>query len=216
VFRQVAELIARGEVVAWFQGRMEWGPRALGNRSILADPRRAEIKQMINREIKHREFFRPFAASILTERAPDWFDIGHEAFSDRFMLYARKVRPDKLGRIPAVTHVDDTCRIQRVDAETNLQFHQLLREFERLTGVPMVLNTSLNDREPLICSPEDAFKTCRKAGIRYLVLGDRIIDLAENTEGSPQPVLAGVADEDGTGFLCATAAESASLAFRSR
>ena len=215
VLRQVAELIARGEVIAWFQGRMEWGPRALGNRSILADPRRAEIKQKINGEIKHREYFRPFAASVLTERACDWFDIGREAFSDRFMLYARKVRPDKLGRIPAVTHIDDTCRIQRVEAETNPQFHQLIREFEALTGVPMVLNTSFNDREPLICSPEDAFRTCRKAGIRYLVLGDRIVDLAENAEGLLEPVLAGV-DQYGAGFLCATGAESASLAFRSR
>lgn len=215
VLRRVAELIARGEVIAWFQGRMEWGPRALGNRSILADPRRAEIKQKINGQIKHREYFRPFAASVLTERARDWFDIGREAFSDRFMLYARKVRPDKLGRIPAVTHIDDTCRIQRVEAETNPRFHQLIREFEALTGVPMVLNTSFNDREPLICSPEDAFRTCRKAGIRYLVLGDRIVDLVENAEGLLEPVLAGV-DQDGAGFLCATGAESASLAFRSR
>lgn len=213
--RQAARLIARGEVVAWFQGRMEWGPRALGNRSILADPRRPETKQKINDAIKHREYFRPFAASVLTERASDWFDIRREAFSDRFMLYARKVRSDKLGRIPAVTHIDNTCRIQRVDAETNPRYHQLIREFEALTGVPMVLNTSLNDREPLICSPEDAFKTCRKAGIRYLVLGDRIVDFAEGTKMQSEPVLVGV-DRNGSDVLCATGAESASLAFRSR
>lgn len=216
VTRRAAELLAGGEVIAWFQGKMEWGPRALGNRSILADPRRAEVKQEINDEIKHREFFRPFAASVLTERAHDWFEFARDAFSDRFMLYSRKVRRDKLGRIPAVTHIDDTCRIQRVDSETNPKYYQLIREFEALTGVPMLLNTSLNDREPLICSPDDALKTCRKAGIRYLVLGNRIVDLAENMAGLSESVSPACAQYDEADLVGAVATQSVSLAFRSR
>lgn len=171
-----ARLIARGEVVAWFQGRMEFGPRALGNRSILADPRRADIVHYLNDKVKHREYFRPFAASILTEHADKWFDINRETLCDAFMLCARKVRAERLGAIPAVTHVDGTCRLQRVDQSTNPRFHKLITAFESLTGVPALLNTSFNDSEPIICSPQDAITTCRTAGIRYLVMGDSLID----------------------------------------
>lgn len=172
----VARLISQGEIIAWFQGRMEFGPRALGNRSILADPRRPEIVHLLNDKVKHREFFRPFAASVLTECADEWFVIEKFTPSDAFMLTARFVRGEKLGKIPAVTHVDGTCRIQRVDPITNPRYHELLVEFNKLTGVPMVLNTSFNDREPIICTPEDAVATCRKGGIRYLVLGEELID----------------------------------------
>ena len=175
--KKVADLIASGEVVAWFQGRMEFGPRALGNRSILADPRRADIVHYLNDRIKHREFFRPFAASVLSERAEEWFHLGNGSPSHAFMLLAARVREDKLGRIPAVTHVDGTCRIQNVDHNTNPRFHKLIAAFEHLTGIPAVLNTSFNDKEPIICSPEDAMSTCEKAGIRYLAIGDFLVDL---------------------------------------
>ncbi len=179
---RAAELIANGEIVAWFQNRMEFGPRALGNRSILADPRRADIVHLINDKVKHREYFRPFAASVLTEKAAEWFDVSRPSPADSFMLIARRVRPDKLGKIPAVTHVDGTCRLQRVDEKTNPEYHRLLREFELLTGVPAVLNTSFNDREPIICSPEDAIRTCLRAGVRYLVLGSTFVDLGERDD----------------------------------
>ena len=173
---KVAQLLAGGEIVAWYQGRMEFGQRALGNRSILADPRRPDIVYTLNDKVKHREYFRPMAASVLTERADEWFVIDRPTPSDSFMLTARLVREDKLGLIPAVTHVDNTCRIQRVDRIMNLRYHELLVEFEKITGVPMILNTSFNDREPIICTPDHAVTTCLKGGIRYLVLGDELID----------------------------------------
>ncbi len=176
ICKDVAGLLARGEIVAWFQGRMEWGPRALGNRSILADPRRSDMVHVLNDKIKHREFFRPFAASVLDEKAEQWFQFAKRASGDAYMLYARKVQPGKLGQIPAVTHIDGTSRIQCVEAATNPRFHQLISEFEAVTGVPMVLNTSFNDREPIICTPENAVETCIKAGIRYLAIGDWLVD----------------------------------------
>jgi carbamoyltransferase len=173
---RVARLLAQGEIVAWHQGRMEFGPRALGNRSILADPRRADIIYTLNGKVKHREYFRPMAASVLTERADEWFVIDRPTPSDSFMVTARLVREERIGIVPAVTHVDNTCRIQRVDRITNPRFHELLTEFEKLTGVPMLLNTSFNDREPIICTPGNAVATCLKSGIRYLVLGNELID----------------------------------------
>ena len=179
IAKEVATILARGEIVAWFQGRMEWGPRALGNRSILADPRRSDMVQTLNDKIKHREFFRPFAASVLSEKADDWFQFTKHASGDAFMLYARKVRSEKLGQVPAITHIDGTSRIQCVDAETNSCFHRLIQKFEAVTGVPMVLNTSFNDREPIICTPENAVETCIKAGIRYLAIGDYLVDFKE-------------------------------------
>ena len=172
----VAGLLAKGEIVAWFQGRVEFGPRALGNRSILADPRRADIVFAINDRVKHREYFRPMAASVLTERAEEWFVIDRPTPSDAFMLTARRIRDNKLGIIPAVTHIDNTCRIQRVSRATSPMYHGLLTEFEKLTGVPMVLNTSFNDREPIICTPENAVATCLNNGIKYLVIGNKLID----------------------------------------
>lgn len=174
--RKAAELLAHGEIVGWFQGRMEFGPRALGNRSILADPRRAEMVHLINDKVKHREFFRPFAASVLTEDASDWFHLDKRSATDPYMLVARQVRDERLGEIPAVTHVDGTCRLQTVDSESNTAYHQLIQEFQAITGVPLILNTSFNDREPIICTPEDALETCRRAGIRYLFLGSTLVD----------------------------------------
>jgi carbamoyltransferase len=174
---QVAELLAGGEVVGWFQGRMEFGPRALGNRSFLADPRRADIVHYLNDQVKHREYFRPFAASVLDEKADEWFEFVKTSPSDAFMLYARPVRPERLGQIPAVTHIDNTCRVQRVRISANPQFHRLIRQFEQITGIPLLLNTSLNEQEPIVCSPEDAVASCRRAGVRYLAIGERLLDL---------------------------------------
>jgi carbamoyltransferase len=175
---QVARLIAHGSTVALFQGRMEFGPRALGNRSILADPRRADMVQLLNDKVKHREWFRPFAASVLAERACEWFAIGRRTMADRFMVLAYPVRPEKLGVIPAVTHVDGTTRLQTVDRENNPVFHQTIEEFARITGVPLVLNTSLNESEPIVCSPVDALRTCLQSGVDYLAIEGHIVDVA--------------------------------------
>jgi len=198
----VAQLLAGGEIVAWFQGRMEFGPRALGNRSILTDPRRADLVYALNDKVKHREYFRPMAASVLTDRTNDWFEAEQYTPSDAFMLTARTVREDKLGRIPAVTHVDGTCRIQRVDRETNPKFYELLTEFENLTGIPMLLNTSFNDREPIICTPKDAIATCRRGGIRYLLLGNEIIDFGSSNpaQQSDEQVIAHTLEQLGAGI----------------
>jgi len=175
--KTVAELLANGEVVAWFQGKMEFGPRALGNRSILADPRRVDIAHYLNEKIKHREFFRPFAASVIEEKTKEWFDYKKPSFSDKFMLLSRKVKDEKLGQIPAVTHYDNSCRIQTVSEDDNPRYHQLLTEFEKITDVPLLLNTSFNDSEPIICSPEDALNTCIKSEVRWLAIDDFLVDL---------------------------------------
>lgn len=154
---------------------MEFGPRALGNRSFIANPRCPELVNMINEKIKHREFFRPFAASVLAEEAEKWFTFSKASPSDAFMLYARKVQKDKLGQIPAVTHYDDTCRVQIVQAEINPSYYGVIRKFFELTGVPLLLNTSLNDREPIVCTPEEVVATCQRIGIQYLVLNEEFI-----------------------------------------
>lgn len=170
----VAELIAEGKIVGWFQGRMEFGPRALGNRSILADPRREEMKDILNERVKHRENFRPFAPSVLKERAAEYFDTnGHEA---PFMVLVFPVHTAKRGEIPAVTHVDGTARIQTVDKEVNPRYWKLIHEFEKISGVPVVINTSFNVRgEPIVCSPEDAIKCFLGTGIDYLALGNFLV-----------------------------------------
>jgi carbamoyltransferase len=170
----VAELIAEGKIVGWFQGRMEFGPRALGNRSILADPRREEMKDILNERVKHRENFRPFAPSVLKERAAEYFDTnGHEA---PFMVLVFPIHTAKRGEIPAVTHVDGTARIQTVDKEVNPRYWELIHEFEKISGVPVVINTSFNVRgEPIVCSPEDAIKCFLGTGIDYLALGNFLV-----------------------------------------
>lgn len=169
---RVAELIAAGAVVGWFQGAMEAGPRALGNRSLLADPRNPGVRDLLNLKVKHREPFRPFAPSVPEEVAAEWFELPSCRMLNDFMLAACRVRPDRRARIPAVVHEDGTARVQTVREETNPRFHRLLRAFGERTGVPVLLNTSFNDCEPIVCSPEDAVRTYLKTGIDVLVLGN--------------------------------------------
>ncbi|GAB4268330.1 MAG: carbamoyltransferase [Candidatus Rifleibacteriota bacterium] len=170
-----ADFVSNGMIVGWFQGKMEMGPRALGNRSLLADPRRRDMRDILNRKIKHREEFRPFAPSVLEEKANEWFEIPGKSVSDEFMLFAFPTRKKLHEKIPAVVHVDNTSRIQVVKRETNPKYHALISEFEKLTGIPMVLNTSFNDSEPIVMSPEDAIKTFLKTGIDVLFLEDQMI-----------------------------------------
>jgi len=174
-----ARHLADGAIVAWFQGRMEIGPRALGARSLLADPRDAGIAKVMNVKVKHREVFRPFCPSVLAERATDWFELPAPMpeVAD-YMLGAFPAQEDKKERMPAVVHFDGSCRIQAVHAHSNPRFHALLVEFEKLTGVPVLLNTSFNDQEPIVCSPEDAINTFLNTRIDYLVMGDFIVDRA--------------------------------------
>jgi carbamoyltransferase len=167
-----ARAIADGLVVGWFQGRMEWGPRALGNRSILGDPRRADMKDVLNRKIKRRESFRPFAPSILREAVGDWFVREDDV---PFMLQLIPIRPERREEIPAVTHVDGTGRLQTVDRATNPRYHSLIDAFFRLTGVPMVLNTSFNENEPVVCRPEEALDCFLRTKMDVLVLGNRLV-----------------------------------------
>lgn len=170
-----AELLATGEVVGWFQGALEFGPRALGHRSLLADPRDPQVKARLNGQVKHREAFRPFAASVLAERAAEWFQAHPAAApSEDLMLFTW---PARKGGIPAVLHRDGSSRPQWVHRERDPVYHRLLQEFEARTGVPMVLNTSFNDQEPIVASPEDAVRTCRHAGIRRLVIHRWQVDL---------------------------------------
>lgn len=171
----VAEKLNEGKIVGWFQGRMETGPRALGNRSLLADPRRRDMREILNRKIKHREDFRPFAPSVLSEKAAEWFKIPAPSIASDFMLFAYPTQPGRADLIPAVVHVDATSRIQTVNKNTNPRYHTLISEFYRLTGVPMVLNTSFNDSEPIVMTPADALNTFSRTGIDVLVLGDYLI-----------------------------------------
>jgi carbamoyltransferase len=172
LFRQVAAAAAGGKVVGWFQGRMEFGPRALGNRSIVADPRRADMKDILNKRIKHRETYRPFAPSVLEEKAAQIFERSEPS---PFMMLVYKVREDQRARIPAVTHVDDTGRLQTVSAETNPRYHALISEFERQTGVPLMLNTSFNEHEPIVATPGEALACYLKTRMDVLALGNWVL-----------------------------------------
>ncbi len=169
---RVATELSHGRLVFWFQGRMEWGPRALGNRSLLADPRRDDIREVINAKVKFREPFRPFAPAVLEERAADYFDA---PWPSPFMLFTFPVRPSAKGVIPAVTHVDGTARIQTVDRVTNPRFRKLLEAFARQTGVPMLLNTSFNVNEPIVCTPDDAIRCFLRSEVEWLVLGNLLV-----------------------------------------
>lgn len=166
--QKTAKHIADGKVVGWFQGRMEWGPRALGNRSILVDPRRAEMKNVLNARIKRREPFRPFAPSILLERVGEYFE---RNYPDPFMIKVYPIRPEKRGEIPAVTHVDGTGRLQTVRKEDNPLYWRLIKEFEKITGVPVVLNTSFNENEPIVCTPAEALDCFLRTKMDVLVMG---------------------------------------------
>ncbi|HEV2387552.1 MAG TPA: carbamoyltransferase C-terminal domain-containing protein [Candidatus Acidoferrales bacterium] len=170
---ETASYLADGAIVGWFQGRMEWGPRALGNRSILADPRRPEMKDILNQRIKHRESFRPFAPSILEESAAEYFDTSGPS---PFMQMAVPVRPGMRDRIPAPTHIDGTGRLQTVSRSANPRFWALIEEFRRQTGVPVLLNTSFNENEPIVCLPGEALDCFLRTQMDVLVLGEFLID----------------------------------------
>lgn len=170
--RRAAGLIADGKIVGWFQGAMEWGPRALGNRSILADPRREAMKDILNRRIKHREPFRPFAPSVLLEHTGAYFD---QDYPDPFMLKVYNVRMEKCAEIPAVTHVDGTGRLQTVDRESAPLYHQLITEFAARSDVPVVLNTSFNEDEPIVCRPEEAVDCFLRTHMDALAIGDHLV-----------------------------------------
>jgi carbamoyltransferase len=175
---RVVDELQQGKVIGWFQGRFEWGPRALGNRSILADPRRQDMKDLVNVKIKFREPFRPFAPSVPAENASKYFDLPdpEKHYPARFMLYVVDVLKDQQSTLPAITHVDGTGRLQTVRQEYNRKYHKLIRTFGEATGVPVVLNTSFNLKgEPIVNTPAEAFNTFNRSGMDYLILGDCII-----------------------------------------
>ena len=170
--RHTAAAIADGQVVGWFQGRMEWGPRALGNRSILCDPRRANMKELLNAKIKRRESFRPFAPSVLEEAVSEWFE---EDDAVPFMMQVFQIREEKRKFIPAVTHVDGSGRLQTVSRRSNPKYHCLIACFFAITGIPMVLNTSFNENEPVVCRPEEALNCFLRTKMDCLIIGDTMI-----------------------------------------
>ncbi len=179
--RVAAQHVADGKILGWFQGRAEWGPRALGNRSIVADARRAEMKQILNERIKHREPFRPFAPSVLEEATGEYFEMSQPS---PFMTQAYPVRPEKREVIPAPTHVDGTGRLQTVSQRANPKYWRLIREFANRTGVPVVLNTSFNDNEPIVCRPEEAMDCFLRTKMDVLAMGNVVIEKPEQTRTS--------------------------------
>jgi len=152
---------------------MEFGPRALGNRSILADPRKNDIRDIINKRVKKREYFRPFAPSVIEEKMKYHFYMVKNLLSDRFMLFT--LTPKRPEKLPGITHIDETSRIQAVSEKVNPKYHKLITEFEKITGFPIVLNTSFNIQEPIVCSPKDAIKTFKRSEMDYLILNDYLI-----------------------------------------
>jgi len=179
IAKEAAKEVAAGKILGWFQGRAEWGPRALGNRSILADPRRSDMKDVLNARIKHREMFRPFAPSILAEATGEYFE---KSYPSPFMTQAYSVRPEKRSAIPAPTHVDGTGRLQTVTQEANSRYWRLIHEFGNLTGVPVVLNTSFNDNEPIVCTPEEAIDCFLRTKMDVLVLGNLLVRKPSSAE----------------------------------
>ena len=176
--RRAGAAIAEGKVVGWFQGRMEWGPRALGNRSIICDPRRPDMKAVLNAKIKRRESFRPFAPSVLEEAVSDWFE---ENDAVPFMMQVFQIREEKRQLIPAVTHVDGSGRLQTVSRHANPLYHRLIAAFGEHTGIPMVLNTSFNENEPIVCKPLEALDCFLRTEMDVLVLGNTMI--SRNKDG---------------------------------
>ena len=193
LIERTAAALANGQAVGWYQGRMEFGPRALGNRSILADPRSPAMQKALNLKVKYRESFRPFAPSVLRERVADWFEIDADS---PYMLLVANVKHERYRKmsveehalfgidnlnvvrsdIPAVTHVDYSARVQTVHQETNPRYHALITRFEQLTGCPVLVNTSFNVRgEPIVCTPEDAFACFMGTGIEFLAVGNCIL-----------------------------------------
>ncbi len=174
--RHVAATIADGGVVGWFQGRMEWGPRALGHRSILCDPRRADIRDVLNAKIKRRESFRPFAPSILREAVTEWFEVYDDV---PFMQKVYPVRMDRRALIPAVTHVDGSGRLQTVHKAASARYYRLIEAFGELTDVPMLLNTSFNENEPVVCRPAEALNCFLRTHMDMLVMENTVIGRAD-------------------------------------
>jgi carbamoyltransferase len=170
--RRTAEQVAAGNVVGWFQGRMEWGPRALGNRSIVCDPRRADIKDILNHKIKRRESFRPFAPSVIRESVGEWFETDYDV---PFMLQVYQIREEQRAKIPAVTHVNGSGRLQSVTEAQNPRYYHLIEAFRDLTGVPIVLNTSFNENEPVVNTPAEALDCFLRTKMDLLVMGDLMI-----------------------------------------
>ena len=169
---QTAKEIADGKVAGWFQGRMEWGPRALGNRSIVCDPRRADMKEILNLKIKRRESFRPFAPSILRESVKGWFETYYDV---PFMLQVYQIKEEKRQEIPAVTHINGSGRLQTITEKQNPLYYKLIKEFEKITGVPIVLNTSFNENEPVVCHPKEALDCFLRTKMDVLVLGKWVV-----------------------------------------
>jgi carbamoyltransferase len=169
---RVAQMLANGAIIGWFQGRMEFGPRALGNRSFIADPRRGDMRELLNKKVKLREWFRPLAPSMKEEVSTEIFGRPHH---DPFMITVLHVAAEQQERFPAVVHVDGTARPQTVSRKTNPRYWQLISEFEKLTGCPMVLNTSFNIQEPIVCRPQDAINTFSGANFDALVLEDHLV-----------------------------------------
>ena len=176
LLQQTATLITEGKIVGWYQGKMEWGPRALGNRSILADPRDGKMKDILNEKIKHRESFRPFAPSVLEEHAADYFELD---IPSPYMLMVTKIKqPDK---IPAVTHVDGTGRLQTVSKQSNPLYYDLINEFYKKTGIPVIINTSMNVMgEPIVNTPEQAYNMIKKTDMDYIVMGSYLVSKINN------------------------------------
>jgi carbamoyltransferase len=171
-----AQKLSEGKIIGWFQGKMEFGQRALGNRSILADPRNPQMKDKVNASIKYREAFRPFAPAILQEDVEDYFElIGSREV--RFMEKVYPIKGEKRGLIPAVVHVDGTGRLQTIEKELNPLFYNLIYEFKKITGIPVILNTSFNlNGEPIVCTPSDAIRTFHSCGLDILVLGNYVLE----------------------------------------
>ena len=193
----VARLLADNEVIGWFQGRMEFGPRALGARSILANPTDPTTKDTLNAKIKHREAFRPFAPSTLVEAAPTYFDFGSPIgdVDSPFMLLTARVRPDKQHLLPAITHLDGTARVQTVSRSQNPLYYALIEEFGKLTGVPVLVNTSFNvNGEPIVCTPQEAFNSFAHTDMDYLVMGNALIPASSKRKLSAYPGRAQVHD----------------------
>ena len=167
-----AREIANSKIVGWFQGRMEFGQRALGNRSILADPRNKNIRDIINQKIKRRENFRPFAPSIIQERNNEWFEF--QISNNHYMETVIKIKPNKRDLVPSVVHIDGTCRVQIVSNTTNVLFYKLIKRFYELTNVPILLNTSFNENEPIVCNIQEAYNCFDRTDMDILVLNNFI------------------------------------------
>jgi carbamoyltransferase len=187
---RTATQIAEGKIVGWFQGRMEFGPRALGNRSILADPRRGDMKDTLNRRIKYREPFRPFCPSVLAERVSDYFETGYPS---PFMVTAYKIKPAMRQAIPAVVHNDGTGRLQTVEKGVNPLYWKLIREFADRTGVPVLLNTSFNENEPIVNTPAQAIDCFLRTRMDVLAIGSYLLVKTENERLSERRSLAAAA-----------------------